>query len=266
LLIFFQAIWPYSGHYLPTEENFREFIRYLEENNVDLTNVKVNVRRFYSFFYETYFTLFYMYFDLRNCIYMFFYCLIQKSPIDKQDEYPLLSKPDAQPNAAASDNSDHNTKTAAADEQLSEPEVDGDSHLTTGDGNMSEAEEDDTDTHPDSSEEVHSSRQQQQEEPTTPVSGGADQGKNHQTRRWSTGTGPRIRCVRDYPQDLQSRALEHVNLSPRLAGSPSRKRDPVPFPRPGPAMILSPRLASVGFQPQTTVSLKLPDLKRSRLQ
>jgi len=40
---FLQAIWPYSGHYMPTEENFREFIRYLEENGVDLTHVKVNV-------------------------------------------------------------------------------------------------------------------------------------------------------------------------------------------------------------------------------
>uniref|UniRef100_A0A453EY09 Calmodulin-binding protein n=1 Tax=Aegilops tauschii subsp. strangulata TaxID=200361 RepID=A0A453EY09_AEGTS len=36
-----KAIWPYSGHYLPTEENFREFISFLEENNVDLANVKV---------------------------------------------------------------------------------------------------------------------------------------------------------------------------------------------------------------------------------
>lgn len=36
-----QAIWPYSGHYLPTEENFKEFISFLEEHNVDLTNVKV---------------------------------------------------------------------------------------------------------------------------------------------------------------------------------------------------------------------------------
>lgn len=36
-----EAIWPYSGHYHPTEENFREFISFLEENNVDLTNVKV---------------------------------------------------------------------------------------------------------------------------------------------------------------------------------------------------------------------------------
>jgi hypothetical protein len=38
-----KAIWPYSGHYLPTEENFKEFISFLEENSVDLTNVKVNL-------------------------------------------------------------------------------------------------------------------------------------------------------------------------------------------------------------------------------
>ncbi|XP_076889173.1 IQ domain-containing protein IQM1-like, partial [Bidens hawaiensis] len=35
-----KAIWPYSGHYLPTEENFRDFISFLEENHVDLTHVK----------------------------------------------------------------------------------------------------------------------------------------------------------------------------------------------------------------------------------
>ncbi|VFQ82299.1 unnamed protein product [Cuscuta campestris] len=35
-----QAIWPYSGHYLPTEDNFKEFIAFLEEHKVDLTNVK----------------------------------------------------------------------------------------------------------------------------------------------------------------------------------------------------------------------------------
>ncbi|KAF7843517.1 protein IQ-DOMAIN 1-like [Senna tora] len=34
------AIWPYSGHYCPTEENFNQFIGFLEEHNVDLTNVK----------------------------------------------------------------------------------------------------------------------------------------------------------------------------------------------------------------------------------
>ncbi|KAK9153345.1 hypothetical protein Sjap_000825 [Stephania japonica] len=32
---------------------------------------------------------------------------------------------------------------------------------------------------------------------------------------WTTGAGPRISCVRDYPSALQFRALEEVNLSPR---------------------------------------------------
>lgn len=43
LNLLFQAIWPYSGHYHPTEENFMEFISFLQDNHVDLTNVKVNV-------------------------------------------------------------------------------------------------------------------------------------------------------------------------------------------------------------------------------
>ena len=36
-----EAIWPYSGHYLPTEENFQEFITFLQDHSVDLSNVKV---------------------------------------------------------------------------------------------------------------------------------------------------------------------------------------------------------------------------------
>ena len=33
--------------------------------------------------------------------------------------------------------------------------------------------------------------------------------------KWTTGAGPRIGCVRDYPSELQFRALEQVSLSPR---------------------------------------------------
>ncbi|XP_062088427.1 IQ domain-containing protein IQM1-like [Humulus lupulus] len=35
-----EGIWPYSGHYCPTEENFKEFINFLGQHHVDLTNVK----------------------------------------------------------------------------------------------------------------------------------------------------------------------------------------------------------------------------------
>ncbi|KAJ0087734.1 hypothetical protein Patl1_32866 [Pistacia atlantica] len=36
--------------------------------------------------------------------------------------------------------------------------------------------------------------------------------------RWSTGAGPRIGCMRDYPFELQCRVLEQENLSPRARG------------------------------------------------
>lgn len=40
---FQQAVWPHSGHYRPTEQNFNDFISFLKENNVDLTDVKVKI-------------------------------------------------------------------------------------------------------------------------------------------------------------------------------------------------------------------------------
>ena len=32
--------------------------------------------------------------------------------------------------------------------------------------------------------------------------------------KWTTGAGPRIGCMRDYPSELQCRVMEQVNLSP----------------------------------------------------
>lgn len=79
--------------------------------------------------------------------------------------------------------------------------------------------------------------------------------------RWTTGTGARIGCVRDYPVDLQSMALEQVNLSPRVAPSPVGVKLPIPSPRPSPKVRLSPRLQYMGI-PTPTVRLTLPKLKR----
>ncbi|XP_058209567.1 IQ domain-containing protein IQM3-like isoform X2 [Rhododendron vialii] len=44
------------------------------------------------------------------------------------------------------------------------------------------------------------------------------------SRKWSTGAGPRIGCVADYPVELRLQALECVNLSPRTPPTPSRYR------------------------------------------
>lgn len=43
------------------------------------------------------------------------------------------------------------------------------------------------------------------------------------TCRWTTGAGPRIGCVRDYPLELQTRAMEEMYLSPRNSSSSPRK-------------------------------------------
>lgn len=65
--------------------------------------------------------------------------------------------------------------------------------------------------------------------------------------KWSSGLGPRIGCVRDYPADLQFQALEKVNLSPRVNLGRHGSCAPIPSPRPSPNIRVSPRLAYMGL-------------------
>lgn len=41
---------------------------------------------------------------------------------------------------------------------------------------------------------------------------------------WSTGAGPRIGCIADYPVELRQQALEMTNLSPRPRSASSTPR------------------------------------------
>ncbi|KAK6161973.1 hypothetical protein DH2020_001814 [Rehmannia glutinosa] len=74
--------------------------------------------------------------------------------------------------------------------------------------------------------------------------------------KWTSGVGPRIGCVRDYPMELQSQALEKVNLSPTVNHSPcySDSDPPIPSPRPSPRFRVSPRLANMGLPSPRRVS------------
>lgn len=73
--------------------------------------------------------------------------------------------------------------------------------------------------------------------------------------KWSTGAGPRIGCVRDYPEHLQSKALEQVNLSPRPTSARVHKFGPIPSPRPSPKIRMSPRLVYMGLpSPRNPIS------------
>ncbi len=73
--------------------------------------------------------------------------------------------------------------------------------------------------------------------------------------KWTSGVGPRIGCVREYPTQLQFQALEHVNLSPRTTPGYFPSNAPIPSPRPSPKIHLSPRLACTGLlSPRVHVS------------
>lgn len=41
------------------------------------------------------------------------------------------------------------------------------------------------------------------------------------SNKWSTGAGPRIGCIADYPLEVRLQALELTNLSPRTGSPPS---------------------------------------------
>ncbi|XP_022732283.1 IQ domain-containing protein IQM4-like [Durio zibethinus] len=72
--------------------------------------------------------------------------------------------------------------------------------------------------------------------------------------KWTSGVGPRIGCVRDYPTELQSQALEQFNLSPRVTPGRFGNSGPIPSPRPSPKIRVSPRLAYMGL-PSPRVSM-----------
>ncbi|KAJ7979326.1 IQ domain-containing protein [Quillaja saponaria] len=185
-----EAIWPYSGHYLPTEENFREFISFLGENQVDLSSVK-------------------------------------RFAIDDDNPSFIIN----------SEESSTSQKITGLDEtsqvdHTSIIDVDGKANKTTiTTVHQEDVKVDDVNVKP----------------PEFNLA-------KRLSCKWSTGHGPRIGCVRDYPADLQSRALEQVNLSPRLTPGRLVNYGPIPSPRPSPKVRISPRLAYMGLpSPRTPI-------------
>ncbi|PIM99502.1 hypothetical protein CDL12_28005 [Handroanthus impetiginosus] len=170
-----EAIWSYSGHYLPTEENFKELISFLEEHNVDLANVK-------------------------------------RCAID--DDRPPVGK-DA--NACKKSVPSHKSDSSSNQSQ----------DITTSDEDCP-AREQETTYGDDTDKSVYNLAR-------------------CMSCKWSTGAGPRIGCVREYPAELQFLALEHVNLSPKVSCGSFDNYGPIPSPRPSPKLRLSPIVAHMGL-------------------
>ncbi|XP_011047105.1 PREDICTED: uncharacterized protein LOC105141558 [Populus euphratica] len=238
-----KAVWPHSGHYLPTEENFQAFMSFLREHNVDLTDVK-------------------------------------ESPIDEEDESiikkdihgSLRDQQDAdllQVNGAtnvkilAPEESDsrkrdsnvaenanlHASKlsrglqlkitkleiptrgdvidTFKTDElglscQAEDPDSPGEDGYETAEDSFL-TEEDFMITKLNLFDEDDEEEEDEEPIPKEKILKRIDSHKGmksyqlaeHLSSKWTTGAGPRIGCMRDYPSELQFRVLEQANLSPR---------------------------------------------------
>ncbi|MFQ6671378.1 hypothetical protein Gotur_035948 [Gossypium turneri] len=184
---FLEAVWPYSGHYLPTEDNFKEFIIFLEEHNVDLTNVKrCAVDEGYT----------------------------SNKVVGYESKHRVIK--DTMETAKSRD-----SKTAEVDDEPANDEC-----IRT-----------------ESLEVSIDSSAAQAFIMAKPLS-----------CKWTSGIGPRIGCVREYPKELQFQALEQVNLSPRVTPGRFGTSVPIPSPRPSHKIRVSPTLAYMGL-PSPRVSL-----------
>ncbi|KAI6670849.1 hypothetical protein NL676_005734 [Syzygium grande] len=240
-----KAVWPHSGHYRPTQENFDEFILFLRENDVDITNVKMSpVDDEESFTSQQ-----------RNSVHVRNHSSgqdimqsVQVSGTDKIDVQNLIQDLMEEETIATSKSRQFgNFWKKPTDDEIS---ADGKLSGRLGNGDMPDGSCQDTFLQrskvkgQEAEEEVHASAPDCiVPEPILHAEGAESLAISVQVEKvvertshnrpkslqlgkqlsckWTTGAGPRIGCVRNYPPELQFRALEEVNLSPR-SPDPSR--------------------------------------------
>ncbi|XP_044322668.1 IQ domain-containing protein IQM5 isoform X1 [Triticum aestivum] len=200
-----KAIWPHSGHYRPTEENFQEFQDFLRENKVDLSDVKMSPTEEDEEFWSRLRSI-----PSERC-----------TDADKPEEemvpaaetIPCLAP---QVTEATPENVIQLQETS---KDHSQPEILTRLDSSKGAVNIEKSTNSMPEDHQEDSDDDHSSV------PREKIIGRVNSyqlGKQG-SFKWTTGAGPRIICVRDYPPELQHRALEEVHLSPRRSGRPTSR-------------------------------------------
>ncbi|KAI9154000.1 hypothetical protein LWI28_019579 [Acer negundo] len=243
-----KAVWPHSGHYLPTEENFQEFMSFLREHNVDLSNVERNPAE-----------------AVEESI------AKRSNSLRKQDteqiDIEVLAEENIDSRTQDSDAAENlylpmsrlsqrisskitklkvparsqvfDTEEALPEnwdtKQAESPRDDGyetaeESFLTETDFMVTKKnlfDEDDFEE-----EESPISKDKIMERIDSHKGMKSYQLAQQLSSKWSTGAGPRIGCMRDYPSELRFRVLEHANLSPRARSASPRSRSMFSSPTP----------------------------------
>ncbi|CAN6185021.1 unnamed protein product [Urochloa humidicola] len=200
-----KAIWPHSGHYRPTEENFQEFQSYLKDKSVDLTDVKMSPDEDDEEFWSRLKSI------PSDC----------RASVDKPEEDQTVAAQETNscqaPLATEATKSEQISVSEHEEtrrQDSSEDAVETAETSTTSDGASSE----------DPQEENHGDNTAVPREKILQRISSKKETKSYQlgkqvSFKWTTGAGPRIVCVRDYPSELQLRALEQMHLSPRSGGA-----------------------------------------------
>lgn len=231
-----KAVWPYSGHYLPTEENFEALMSFFLVHNVDLSGVQrapdneeeagYPVRRNRSvpeFSNENK--------DKTDSSKK--YCRDAENmhrPVSRwsrklQSKIALLQIPArtdlheefSTPKFLESPVDGYET----ADDSLSDSDSDSDSEFPVSKHNLFDREVGEEYKEPVPKEKIIKRINSHKGVKSYQLA-------HRLSCKWTTGAGPRIGCVRDYPSELQLRALEEVCLSPRHASNRPTLAIPIP--------------------------------------
>lgn len=240
-----KAVWPHSGHYRPTEENFQDFLSFLRENNVDLTDVKTSPtdeedNALYKQRSSKHLRNNSSDEDLSQAVND-----LETEQINVQEMTPentdsveeeTSSVVEKQRSRRLSNfsrilsNLEVPEKSELVEKMESENHMVGSRVSNTSspveDGYESAEEGLGTEQHSLEPNDNLFDEEQGEDEQNVPdeaiierinsKKGIASYQLGKQLScKWTTGAGPRIGCVRDYPSELQFRALEQVNLSPR---------------------------------------------------
>ncbi|XP_007014678.2 PREDICTED: IQ domain-containing protein IQM2 [Theobroma cacao] len=276
-----KAVWPHSGHYRPTEENFNDFISYLRENNVDLTDVKMtpldedeslaNKQRSSNHLRcnssEEDFILETEEVRVKDSIKVVVDSRVQETraalerprssrllnlsrkltnlEIPRRSE--LFEMSDVDHRAVVSCNNDNSVDSPLEDGYETEEET-----IASEQDSMVPKQKIDKEVE-DIPEESILQRINSKKGLKSYQLG------KQLSCKWTTGAGPRIGCVRDYPSELQFRALEQVNLSPRSAS------DTKSYFSPRSASSPSPKVSTPAGATEEMRTLSLPVLKKENL-
>nr|XP_024922237.2 IQ domain-containing protein IQM6 isoform X1 [Ziziphus jujuba var. spinosa] len=249
-----KAVWPHSGHYLPTEENFQEFMSFLEEHKVDLNNVKKNPSEE----------------EEEDVMKSNVACMrsIQSEPdlstvsrtknvesFDQENTSSRCQDSNATENPSIPKMSRLQKRLSSQIAKLEIPQKSNvfdifkkdslprscrnlqpdspseDGYETAEESFLTEEDFmctkrnlfDDEDQEEDNEKPIPKEKIMQRIDSHKGMK--SYQLAQQLTSRWTTGAGPRIGCMRDYPSELQFRVLEQANLSPRSKGVNSSSRN-----------------------------------------